>query len=191
MANKQKTIFNYDPEVYTPRALRKNLTPAQARQEYSRLRSIALKRIQRFEGTEYSDAQILREFPASHFLKVSDIHNDRVLYYLLADTARFLKSKRSTISGQKEIEKKTLETLRRRNYGFVTPVNLRDFGRYMELVKAQSTATYFDSIRAAELFRDALEDRKSIDEIAETFLAYEQEAMSFRAKGGRGGDAFR
>ena len=50
--------LKFPREYYYPEALKAgSLTDQQMRQEYSRLRAIANKRLQRFEGTKYENSQ--------------------------------------------------------------------------------------------------------------------------------------
>lgn len=173
------SFLKYDPEIYTPKGLRKNLSFKEAREEYSRLRSIALKRIKRFEGTEYEDSDILKEFPKEQFLTVKEIGDDRrLLNYLLLDTVRFLNKKRSTVSGQRQMDRKVLKTLESHGYDFVNSSNLQEFGRFMQIARARSTARYFDSIRAAETFGESR--TKDIEELAQEFKEWENENIRQR-----------
>lgn len=178
----KKSIFKYEPDVYTPQKAKKELSYKEARAEYSRLRSIALKRLSRFEGTEYSGAEITRRYRPESFPRLSDIGGDSTaVALLLSDVYRFLLLKGSTVTGQREIRDKTIETLHRRGYMFVNAGNYQSFVSYLEKARAQSIARFFDSVRAAELFEEYDGMELSPDKAAEEFLEYEKS----QARGGR------
>ena len=171
-----KSPLKYDPEVYTPQGLRKNLEYKEARAEYARLRSVALRRLKTFEGTEYTESQIYKRF-SGYFPTLTEIGTNkaRLLHYL-TDAARFLQREGSTLAGQKRIESRTIDTLHERGYGFVNKENLRRFGEYMKIARAKSTSRYYDSVRAAEIFGENLGEPDP-EVVADEYLEWEAEEL--------------
>ena len=108
-----KSIFNWNPDTYTVQALesimgvgnKDDLSAIKA--EYTRLRDIAHKRIQRLGKSEFADSQTYLnrrgDFPKLKNLKTSQIPT------ALADLAKFLKAKSSTVSGQRAQMNKTIK----------------------------------------------------------------------------------
>lgn len=171
------SILKYDPDIYTPSGLRKNISYKEARAEYTRLRSITLKRLKRFEGTRYEASDIYRMYGDNYFPAVSDIKTPAALYYELSEIARLAQRRGATITGQRDIERKTLQTLQSRGYTGINSDNIFKFGEFMKKVRANSSAAYFDSVRAAEIFGE--ESDKDIDSIVEEFQAWEEEHYGF------------
>lgn len=166
-------ILKYDPDIYTPSGLRKNISYKEARAEYSRLRSITLKRLKKFEGTRYEATDIYRMYGDNYFPATRDIKTKAELYFELAELARLVQRRGSTITGQREIERKTLMTLQSRGYTGINSGNIFKFGEFMKKARANSSAAYFDSVRAAEIFGE--ENDQDIDSIVEEFQAWEEE----------------
>lgn len=173
-------LLKYDPEVYTPQGAKRALTEREARAEYARLRSIAIKRLKRFEGTEFTDTQVFLKYK-DIFIPTRKIKNERDVRYLLSEVASFLRLPYSTISGQRALRKRTVETLQRRGYIGITERNFIDFGRYMQRARALSIAKFFDSVRAAELYSE-YSGEESMDEIIERFRGFEKEQLKERAR---------
>lgn len=155
--------YDLPPEAYYPGGITilKATGEAEARKEYQRLRRIAQKRIARFEGTQYEDTEVYKNRAIKHPFKPSSSLKDvRSLQAALSDVRGFLDSERSTISGLKRIDKKTVSTLQANGYTFVNMGNIKAFGEFMEAARIKAGRRMFASDRVAELY-DAAE-RKNI-----------------------------
>ena len=120
-----KDIFKFNRYSYTPEGA-KLLTERNLREEYSRLRSIAVKRLHRLGTSEWNDTDLyLRS--KSKFKKLKDIKNERELRYLFSDLHYFLASPRSSVTGLNKIRKQSLDTLHSHGYKFVTKKNFIKF----------------------------------------------------------------
>lgn len=91
------------------------------RKEYSRMRDIAEKRIKRMRESEFTTSKAVREHPEG-FRKLKDI-DARDLPKAFSEISKFLGAKGSSISGQRQIREKTINTwqeqglnLNRKNY---------------------------------------------------------------------------
>lgn len=155
--------YNLPPEAYFPGGITilKATGEAEARKEYQRLRRIAQKRLARFEGTQYEDTDIYKNRTIKHPFKPSSKLKDvRALQAALSDVRGFLDSERSSITGLKRIDKKTISTLHANGYTFVNMGNIKAFGEFMEAVRIKAGRRMFASDRVAEMY-DAAE-RKGI-----------------------------
>ena len=65
---------------------------------------------------------------------------------------RFISAKTSTISGIRDIERRTLESLQDSGYTFVNSRNLAAFGEFMAEYRAQNLNEIYDSDEAYKLF---------------------------------------
>lgn len=164
-------IFRFNRFSYTPEGA-KQLTDRNLREEYSRLRSIAVKRLQRLGNSEWNDTDLyLRS--KNKFKKLKDIKNERELRYLFSDLHYFLASPRSSVTGLDKIRRQSLDTLHEHGYKFVTKKNFRKFGRFMEWAREHAQAYMYDSERVANMFNEfSVKRNLSQQEIETAFRAW-------------------
>lgn len=154
---RDKAKLAYDEELYTPEGA-KSLTDKQIKKEYTRLRSIARKRLERFEGTEWTDTQIYK-LNVGKYKPLSQIESNRDLRYLFSDLANFIKAKVNSVSALEEQRREGVKTLNERGYEFVNKQNYRSFGDFMEYARIANMNRMYDSKRVAD-FYEAAEKRK-------------------------------
>ena len=88
-------VLKYDEQVYTPSYVKNALSTGSKteikalRNEYSRLRSIAEKRLARLKASEFVDSQIVREFDGL-FKTLKEMKAPFDLAYGLSNLRRFL-----------------------------------------------------------------------------------------------------
>lgn len=135
-------VLKYDEQVYTPSYVKNALSTGSKtevkalRQEYSRLRSIAEKRLARLKASEFVDSQIVREFDG-RFKTLKEMKAPFDLAYGLSNLRRFLGRKASTVTGQRDTRQKTIATFNR--HGF-TGINNENFDATVELITAYREA---------------------------------------------------
>lgn len=148
-------VQQYPDEYYIPELLRQGiLTDAEMRQEYSRLRAIANSRLERMEGTRYTNYQSYIK-NVGKYVPLSDIKTRRELIYKLSEVQKFVSARTSSISGIRELERQTLETAHERGLTFLNKDNLHLFGEFMEEARVKGYAKIYGSERIAELFGTA------------------------------------
>ena len=148
----EQFLADNPPEAYYPEALRSGtLTPEEMRSHYSYLRKIANKRLQRFSGSEFEDAQSYIK-NVGKFVPLSDINNERELMFKLYEVNKFVRARSSSVTGLRQIRNETIETFHDRGFTWVNKNNIKQFGEYLEYMRAKYGAKQFDSERAAELF---------------------------------------
>lgn len=139
---------------------------AKARAEYSRLRSIAAKRIER----AHKQGELLDYIKP---ISLSDIkpEDTRTLAKALRDVNKFLASKRSTSAGRTAINRKKVKTLQERGFKNVSMKNIKAFNMFMERFRETYVSNtpdgrrmYRDSDEAAEFVLDRLERDTKITE---------------------------
>ena len=134
--------YKYPPEVYIPAAVRFNyLTIQEARAEYSRLRSAAVKRLQRLSRTEGRLYSAYRMYGKEGFAPLPKNATPAEVGRALADVYHFLEMKTSSINAIRESQRQALKTLRERGYSFVNKSNIREFGEFMEAARQQKVAS--------------------------------------------------
>lgn len=162
--------LTYDPNWYIPTKIKAELQENRAavRKEYTRLRDISQKRLKRLKAAGLDDTQAyLRNY--KHYPKLKDIKSDSELAARLSDLSRFITAKGSTVSGQKDIMKKSLSTLHDTGYTFVNEGNFRDFGKFMEEYRNQMLDMSYDSGDAAELYGVTIKHQLDPEKVKEDF----------------------
>lgn len=88
------------------------------RSEYSRLRSVAIKRLTRLERAEsyISGSKFTQDWDKSDFPILKDIDRKSMLVKVMSDTMRFLSAKSSLVSGQKDIRDRKIKALQERGF---------------------------------------------------------------------------
>lgn len=134
--------YRYPSEVYIPAAVRYGyLELSEARAEYSRLRSAAVKRLERLsrtEGVRYSAYQM---YGKEGFAPLPKNATPAEVGRALADVHHFLEMKTSSISQIRESQRRALRTLREHGYAFVNKSNIREFGEFMEAARQAKVAS--------------------------------------------------
>lgn len=128
--------YRYPSEVYIPAAVRYGyLDIAEARAEYSRLRSAAVKRLQRLSRTEGARYSAYQMYGKEGFAPLPKNATPAEVGRALADVHHFLEMKTSSISQIRESQRQALRTLQERGYSFVTKSNIKEFGEFMEAAR--------------------------------------------------------
>ena len=134
--------YKYDPEVYIPAAVRYGyLELSEARAEYSRLRSAAVKRLQRLSGTEGERYSAYRMYGKDGFPSLPKNASASEVGRALADVYHFLEMKTSSIGSIRASQRNAIKTLNERGYGFINKGNIREFGEFMESARQQKVVS--------------------------------------------------
>lgn len=149
MAVSHKYIkYAYEAEIYTPEGA-KQLSSRQLSTEYSRLRSVARKRLERFEGTEYTDSQVYK-LNVGKYKPVKEL-SDTDMRYLLGDLRRFLSSEQSSVAGLRAMDRDQLRTLHEHGYN-ISAKQLPEFRDFMAYERMRSGGKDYDSDRTAMFY---------------------------------------
>lgn len=134
--------YKYDPEVYIPAAVRYGyLELSEARAEYSRLRSAAVKRLQRLSGTEGERYTAFRMYGKEGFPSLPKNASASEVGRALADVYHFLQMKTSSIGAIRASQREAIKTLQSRGYDFINKGNIREFGEFMEAARQQKVSS--------------------------------------------------
>lgn len=131
----KKSIFSWDPVTYTEQALESIVRGANKddmraiKDEYTRLRDIAHKRIQRLGKSEFKKSAAYqahkRDFP-----KLRDIDPVNIPA-AMAEMVKFLQAKTSTVSGQRSRRSKTIKAWQEQGLD----LNEKNYNKVMALLK--------------------------------------------------------
>lgn len=134
--------YKYDPEFYIPATVRYGyLELSEARAEYSRLRSAAVKRLQRLSGTEGEHYSAFRMYGKEGFAPLPKEATPAEVGRALADVHHFLQMKTSSIGSIRASQREALKTLQSRGYDFINKGNIREFGEFMESARQQKVVS--------------------------------------------------
>ena len=128
-------VFTYNPQGLQSRSEK------ELRREYSRLRSIARKRLERMGASEFASSDIYR-YNKARFKQLADVRSMTELRHLLVDVSRFLLSDRSTITGLKESRAKSIEYFHEQGYTFITEENYSDWRAFLKYVRDMEGYVY-------------------------------------------------
>ena len=130
--------YEYPPEAYIPAAVRYGyIELSEARAEYSRLRSIAVKRLQRLSRTEGKNYSAYKMYGKEGFAPLPRNATPSEVGRALADVHHFLEMKTSSISSIRSAQRNAINTLNEHGYGFINKGNIREFGEFMEAARQQ------------------------------------------------------
>lgn len=154
---RSRATLKYDRDWYLPHSAKANMPEheKQIREEYSRLRSIARKRLERIQGTEWETSDIYRQ-NVGKFKPLSQIKPTELPGYLDA-VSRFILSERSSIKGLERYRKASVENLQKQGFSFVNEKNYNEVVRFLEATRISNLNRLFDSYRQAEWFTDVKE----------------------------------
>lgn len=152
-------------KLFTPAQIR-NMVTADINRAYSQLRSIANKRIER--TTAQGLGRNASKFPTIQQIKESYYGDMRSA---LADVSKFLKSPRTTVSGEKKFLKEFRETMTERGYGDLVETNeeLYNMLDYMEYLREQYSDKLFDSGDALDVLQQGQRLNIPLDKLKENY----------------------
>ena len=149
----RKKLLTFPAHEYFPDILSSLHTERELRNEYTRLRDIAQKRIKRLLASEFSGSQTANKW-AKGVPRLSDMRSKSDIAHGLSDLSSFLESPYSTLTGQRDIKAKQRAMLERRYPGLDLSGNKFDkFTKVMNAQVANQLEKLFGSNRAVILFR--------------------------------------
>lgn len=149
----RKKLLTYPAHEYFPDILTSMHTERELRQEYTRLRDIAQKRIKRLLASEFSGSQTANKW-AKGVPRLSDMRTKSDIAHGLSDLSSFLESPYSTLTGQRDIKAKQRAMLERHYPGL--DLSGKKFDKFTKVMNAQvanQLEKLFGSNRAVILFR--------------------------------------
>lgn len=165
--------------TYTPSSISK-MSDKAIRKAYSELRSVANKRIQRMDNAGLGRGSN-QKFPTIQQIKDSSKWS---IESSLADVSRFLRSDRTTVSGEKKFLKEFKQNMVDKGYGDLVEstedvYNMVDF---MEYMREQYGDKLFDSGDALDVLQETQRLKIPIEKVKENYEAFasnidEMEAM--------------
>ena len=161
----RKAELKYSFRQYTVYANRigAGIPQNEIKKEYTRLRDILNKRIQRINKSDFAGQGISGQFPQG-LPKLSEIAPED-LPYLLQQAATALNSRGGSLKGLQMRQSETVKSLRERGYTNITDSNIRAFANFMDEARerglekiygSDAIATMYDSIVALDISPEAI-----------------------------------
>lgn len=169
----------YDPRVnleyYTREAVRNAdvWTDSAVRAEYSRLRDIAQKRLQRLAKSEpgsYAYRANVGQYAPARGQTTEEIRTK------LPTLAKFIAAKTGSVSGIRAQRSKAVKTFQEHGYNFITKENIGTFGEFMEAFKSKKGKTRaYGSYEAVELWEFTQEQNIDPERVKRQFAQWLQQ----------------
>ena len=161
-----KDIFSWDPDAYTVQALESMYRGANKadmtalKKEYTRLRDIAHKRIMRLGQSEFKKSAAYQAHKMD-FPKLRNI-DPRDIPKAMADMAKFLQAKTSTVSGQRSRKRKTIQAWQKQGLNLTE----KNYNQVMALLKEmRSRKILYGSDKVITLVDTAMEKKWGMNKI--------------------------
>ena len=135
---------------------------AEFKKEYTRMRDIERKQIQRLQKSEFSQLQSAQQKLApklEEFYTKNGKFKKSAFANEFAKMQRFLESERRTVTGQKAIRTRTINKLQSRGYD-VNTQNYAEFVALMEELRRRGLDTLYDSAQVIKTYFASKGNRK-------------------------------
>ena len=148
----RKAELKYSFRQYTVYANRigAGIPEKEIKKEYTRLRDILNKRIQRINKSDFAGQGIAGKFPQG-LPKLAEIAPED-LPYLLQQAATALNSRGGSLKGLQMRQSETVQSLRERGYTNIDESNIRQFARFMEESRDRGLEKIYGSDAIAEMY---------------------------------------
>lgn len=178
-------------QLYTREGLRNAdvWTDQLIRKEYSRLRDIAVKRLERLgrnePGSHAYRANIGQYAPARG-------QTTEQLRQAMPLLAKFIAAKTGSVMGIREQRRKAVESLQESGFTFINSSNVKEFGEFMDAFRAKrGAARSYNSFQAAETYEFTQEHNLDVDKVKDKFaawLSHERELRTYVRQRNRAGE---
>lgn len=166
----------YSPATYTRTGI-KALSDEELTREYARVRREATERLRSFRRSkdpEIRDSPLAAE-KTGIYLTIKDIGdlktNRGLMEDLLLDAMKFVKSKRSSVSGTRDIRMQTARSLQASGYD-IKDKDLKAFGDFMDYARDRRDSRRWGSGSVVSLFSKAKTQKISQAELKKHFTYY-------------------
>ena len=137
------------------------------RREYTRLRDVARKRIQRMGETEFARTKFYKKW-RDELPKLKELKNASEISHALSDVARFLTSAIGSIPGMEEYRRREVVSLNESGFKFITEANFFDFTDFMDWLEDEGGKDFYPS-RTMGAIQEGLEKGADWDKIKAKF----------------------
>lgn len=155
--------LTFGPDEYNPFQLRQK-DQTDVRQEYTRLRRIAIKRLRRIEAAGLSSPS-LANYIDKTYKPVSQIKSDAGVRAALSAVYKWLQSESSNVKGQRQILKRALSNFNFYGIKWVTPSNIYIVRQFLDSAKAGAYGENIGSPEALDYLVTLKTEAETIDDL--------------------------
>lgn len=155
--------LTFGPDEYNPFQLRQK-DQTDVRQEYTRLRRIAIKRLRRIEAAGLSSPS-LANYIDKTYKPVSQIKSDAGVRAALSAVYKWLQSESSNVKGQRQILKRALSNFNFYGIKWVTPSNIYMVRQFLDSAKAGAYGENIGSPEALDYLVTLKTEAETIDDL--------------------------
>ena len=149
--------FAFPISAYHPETLQEGYTERELQREYRRLRDVAQKRLKRLGASEFRDTAAFR-YNEGRFIPTREISDTDEL----SDISKFLTASTSTVTGQKEYRRKSVESLQE---GGLKSINEGNFKQMTDVLQWASAFKEYDPSALVRMMNEAIEKGLDLDEV--------------------------
>lgn len=148
----RKAELRYSFRQYTVYANRigAGIPQNEIKKEYTRLRDILNKRIQRINKSDFAGQGIAGQFPQG-LPKLAEIRPED-LPYLLQQAATAINSSAGSLKGLRHRRSETIKSLQERGYTNIDETNISSFAEFMEEARERGLEMVYGSDNVASLY---------------------------------------
>lgn len=135
-----------------------SISDKEARKQYSRIRGIVVKRLQRLSAAGLWDDSTVTRYKG-FLLPLSEVKTDRQLSVLLYQVQELYNSPYASVKGQRAMQEKAIDTFHQHGYTFINKYNIREFGLFMQTMKNAK----YDHVVGSDVIASAYEIEERAD----------------------------
>ncbi len=152
-------LFGDNPQLIRELGNREEVTLAELKDEYTRLRKLGMQRIRRLEKAGYG-ATVTAQAYRGDLVKPSTLSSKGAAAAALARVTQLLTAQTTTVSGMKAYERRQVETLNSHGY-HLTQEQFQDFARFMGWARDLGLVSAYGSGDVALSFTERSERAKN------------------------------
>lgn len=157
----------FGPDEYNPFQLRQK-DQKDVRQEYTRLRRIAIKRLRRIEAAGLSSPSLVNYIDKT-YKPVSQIKSDAGVRAALSAVHKWLQSESSSVKGQRQILKRALANFDFYGIRWVSRTNIYLVRQFLDSAKAGAYGENIGSPEALDYLITLKTEPEAIEELEKGF----------------------
>lgn len=152
-------LFGDNPQLIRELGNNADITLAELKEEYTRLRKLGMQRIRRLEKAGYG-ATVTAQAYRGDLVRPSTLSSKGAAAAALARVTQLLTAQTTTVSGMREYERRQIETLRSHGYN-LTKEQFPDFARFMGWARDMGLIAGYTSGDVARAFTERSERAKN------------------------------
>ena len=148
------------------------------RQEYARLREVALKRLAAFSRSKFSSSRIYLSNLGRYDRPASAIQSREELIRALADVGTFVGSEAGSVRGLQGIRKRSIQRLHENGFDFVTAANYDAWIEFIDWYKEHESDKFYPTPEAMREMVKEVQKGKDPQSVYRQFQTWKDQSSS-------------